>query len=595
VAQRATIVLIAFLLFFGTVLLYYPALRNGFVNYDDPAYVSSNFHLRQGLSAANIKWALTSTSEANWHPLTWISHMLDVQLFGLRPAGHHAQSIFWHAVNVVLLFLLLAYSTKFVSRSAVVAALFAVHPLNVESVVWVAERKTVLCTFFFLLTLAAYGRYRRRPGMARYLLVAVLFALALMAKPMAITLPFALLLIDFWPLERYPQTPLRTLVLEKIPLLALSAASAAITIYAQRAGGAVGSTILLPLSWRAKNAIYSYLIYIEKTAWPSRLAGFYPHPEASLALWKVLLAAAVFIGVSILFWRRRERRYLLVGWLWFLGTLFPMIGILQVGRQAWADRYAYVPLWGVFVIGVWLLSAAAMRFSLGPLARLAIAVAALLAYAAVTETQIGYWHDSYTLFSHALAVTRDNPIAEANLGSALVDLERPDLAVPHLERAIQLLPANASPYYNLGTLYLRENQLDRAREQFELALKYAADKHEAAQTHNNLGVLFNREGKQNEAFKEFSAAIALNPDEQNSFIGRGMIEREEGKFDAALGDLDAANKISSSALSYYWKGRVLEDEKQFQSAAEAYNAALKLAPQFADAAARLRGLASGKK
>ena len=230
------------MLFLGTLALYYPALQNGFVNYDDPAYVTSNFHVQQGLTTHSVAWAFTSTAEVNWHPLTWLSHMLDVRLFGLRPAGHHAQSVLWHAVNVVLLFLLLANATRFVGRSAIVAALFAVHPLNVESVAWVAERKNVLCTFFLLLALAAYAWYVKKPRASRYLLVALLFALGLMAKPMVITLPVLLLLIDFWPLQRFPQTPLSALGLEKLPLLALSAASAAITVYLQRAGGAVGST-----------------------------------------------------------------------------------------------------------------------------------------------------------------------------------------------------------------------------------------------------------------------------------------------------------------------------------------------------------------
>ncbi len=333
--RRTLVPLISLVLFSGTLILYYPALQNGFVNYDDPAYVTSNPHVQQGLTKRSVAWAFTSTAEANWHPLSWLSHMLDVQMFGLHPAGHHAQSVFWHAVNVVLLFLLLAKSTGFLGRSAVVAALFAVHPLNVESVAWIAERKTVLSTFFLLLALAAYGWYVKGPRARRYLLLVVLFALGLMAKPMVITLPVLLLVVDFWPLQRFPRRPLSKLALEKIPLLSLSAASAVITLYAQRAGGAVGSTDLLPLSMRVKNAVYSYFIYVDKALWPSRLAVFYPHPERSLALWKVLGAAIVLISITAVFWRFRERRYLLIGWLWFLITLIPVIGIVQVGRQAW--------------------------------------------------------------------------------------------------------------------------------------------------------------------------------------------------------------------------------------------------------------------
>jgi protein O-mannosyl-transferase len=581
------VLLISLLLFLGALALYYPALQNGFVNYDDPDYVTLNWHVQQGLTSRGVEWAFASTAAANWHPLTWLSHLLDVQWFGLRPAGHHAQSVLWHAVNVVLLFLLLAKATGCVGRSAVVAGLFAVHPLNVESVAWVAERKTVLCTFFLLLALGAYGWYVKKPRAGRYLLVALLFALGLMAKPMVIALPFLLLLVDFWPLQRFPETPLSHLILEKLPFLSLSAASAAITIYAQRAGGAVGSTELLPLAMRVKNAIYSYLIYLEKAVWPSRLAVFYPHPEGSLALWKVLGAAVVLITITAAFCYFRERRYLLVGWLWFLGTLAPVIGIVQVGRQAWADRYAYFPLWGLFVIGVWLLAEAAARISLSRPAQVAIASAVLLGYSLTAYSQIGYWRDSYSLFAHALQVTDANPIAEGNLGSALMEMQRPDLAVPHLERAVRLMPTLSTAHYNLGTLLQRQNEMDRAQQEYQLALKYGSDEREAAQTHNNLGVLFHQLGRRDEAAAEFTASLALNPYEQNSLIGRGMIEREEGKLGAALQDFARAAQVAPSPQAFYWQGRVLEENGQLSAAAEAYRNALKLAPNFGDTQARL--------
>ena len=590
--RRTTIPLIGLLLFLGTLALYYPALQNGFVNYDDPNYVTSNWHVQQGLTSRGVAWAFTATAEANWHPLTWLSHMLDVQSFGLGAAGHHAQSILWHALNVVLLFLLLAKATGFVGRSALVAGLFAVHPLNVESVAWVAERKTVLCTFFLLLALAAYGWYAKKPRVGRYLLVALLFALALMAKPMAITLPFMLLLVDFWPLRRFPRTSLSKLVLEKIPLLALSAASAAITLYAQRAGGAVGLIEALPLAMRVKNAIYSYLIYVEKTVWPSRLAVFYPHPEGSLALWRVIVAAAVLAAITALFWHFRERRYLLAGWLWFLGTLIPVIGIVQVGRQAWADRYAYFPVWGLLVIAVWLLAEAAARIKLSLAAQVAIASAVLLGYSVAAHIQMGYWRDSYSLFTHAIQAPDANPVAEGNLGSALIDMQRPELAVPHLERAIQLMPTLAAAHYNLGILLQRQNELDRALQEYQLALKYASDEREAAQTHNNLGVLFKQLGRRDEAITEFTYAIALNPHEQNSLLGRGLIERDEGKLDAALHDFSQAARTAPSPSALYWKGRVLEDKGQLAASAEAYRGALKLSPGFGDTQARLERIAN---
>ena len=582
--------LLGLLLFFGTAALYVPALKNGFVNYDDPAYVTQNPQVAEGLTARSLAWAFASTAEANWHPLTWISHMLDVQAFGMSPEGHHAQSVFWHAVNVVLLFLLLTKATGFAGRSAVVAALFAAHPLNVESVAWIAERKTVLCTFFFLLALGAYGWYAKRPRADRYLLVAIVFALALIAKPMAITLPFALLLIDFWPLQRFPATSFERLSIEKIPLFLMSVGSAVITVYAQRAGGAVGSNQLLPLPIRCKNAIFSYWIYLQKAVWPSRLAVFYPHPEASLELWKVVAAAVVLIGITALFWRLRQRRYLMVGWLWFLGTLVPVIGIVQVGRQAWADRYAYIPLWGLFVIAVWLASAAANRFSLSRAAQVAVASAVLLACSVATHIQIGYWRNSYALFTHAIEVTQANPIAEGNLGSALMEMGRPDLAQAHLERAIQLMPTLAAAHYNLGMLWHRENELEKAAAEYQLAARYASDQREAPQSHNNLGVLLSQTGRKDEAAAQFTQAISANPQEQNSLIGRGMIEYDSGRLDAALQDFAQAAQVAPSAPADYWQGRVLQDKGELAAAVVEYQAALKIAPEFADAQVRLQSL-----
>jgi tetratricopeptide (TPR) repeat protein len=368
----------------------------------------------------------------------------------------------------------------------------------------------------------------------------------------------------------------------------LSAASALITLYAQRAGGALGSTELLPLAMRAKNAIYSYLIYMEKTVWPSRLAVFYPHPEGSLALWKVLGASAVLAAVTALFWHFRERRYLLVGWFWFLGTLAPVIGIVQVGRQAWADRYAYLPLWGLFVLIVWLASEGAAWISLSRAAQVAIALAVLLGYSVTAHIQIEYWRNSYSLFAHAIEVTGANPTAEGNLGSALMEMQRPDLAVSHLERAIQLMPTFSTAHYNLGTLLQRQNELDRALREYQLALQYASDEREAAQTHNNLGVVFNQLGRQNEALAEFTKALTLNPFEQNSLIGRGLIEHDESKLDAALQDFAQAAQIAPSPLAFYWEGRVLEGKGHLSAAAEAYRSALQLSPNFGDTQVRLK-------
>jgi tetratricopeptide (TPR) repeat protein len=550
--------------------------------------VTANAHVRQGLSWSNIRWAFTATVEANWHPLTWISHMADVQFFGLNAAGHHAVSVLFHAINVVLLFFLLNRATGYTLRSAVVAALFAVHPLNVESVAWVAERKSLLCTLFFLLALWAYGWYVRKPGIGRYLGVALLFALGLMAKPMVITLPFVLLLLDYWPLQRIGKTS--KLFAEKIPLFVMSAASALITVYAQHRGGALGIAVALPLNLRIKNAVYSYLAYIVKGIWPSHLAVFYPHPENSLSMWKLLAAVAVLLAISALVWHFRRNKYLLVGWLWYLGTMVPVIGIVQVGRQAMADRYAYIPFIGLFVVVIWLVADLFAVVRVSRLAAIAITVAILFGYAAASYIQIGYWKNSITLFGHALQVTTGNGIAEDNFGAALMDLNRPDLALPHFEAAVQLIPQLATAHYNLATVLHRQNQLDAAMHEYQLALTLTADPAEAAQAHNNLGVLLTQKNQPVAAISEFSAAIAANPDEQNSYLGRGSIEYQKHNLDAALADFSRATQIAPSPVAYFWLGRVLEDKGDLQAAALAYQSALQIAPGMSEVRTRLDAL-----
>jgi protein O-mannosyl-transferase len=599
-SSRKIALLLVLLLALGTVALYIPSLHNGFVNYDDPAYVTANAHVRQGLSWANIRWAFTATGEANWHPLTWISHMADVQMFGLNPAGHHLTSVLLHATNVVLLFLLLGRATGRTWRSAIVAALFAVHPLNVESVAWVAERKTLLCTLFFLLTLWAYGWYVRRPGLGRYLSVAFLFALGLMAKPMVITLPFLLLLLDYWPLRRVgpaelsgesaSRNTLLKLLIEKIPLFAMAAASAVITVYAQHSGGALGITAALPLNLRIKNAVYSYLACIFKGIWPSRLAIFYPHPENSLAWWKVLAAAVVLLLITALVLRFRKKRYLLVGWLWYLGTMVPVIGIVRVGRQGMADRYAYIPFIGLFVMVVWLAAELFDRIKLSFSTTVLVTLAVLSGYAFVSYIQIGYWRDSYTLFTHALQVTSKNGIAEDNLGAALMDMGHSDLALPHFEAAVRLVPQLGTAHYNLATVLHRQDQLDAAMDEYRLAITYAADATESAQAHNNLGVLLMQRNQPAGAMAEFNAAILANPNEQNSYLGRGSLEYQEHNLDAAFADFSRAAQIAPSPVAYFWLGRTLEDKGDLPSAVRAYEAALQIAPGMNDPRARLEAL-----
>ena len=578
-----------------TLVLYLPSLRNQFVNYDDPGYVVQNQHVLQGLSWKNVAWVFTSTTEANWHPLTWLSHMCDVELFRLNPIGHHLTNVLLHLCNVLLLFWLLRTSTNLTMSSAVVAALFAVHPLNVESVAWVSERKSLLCMFFMLLAFLAWGKYVRDGLLRWYSVVLLLFALALMAKPMAMIFPFLLLLADYWPLcrigsEANNKTPawVSRLFVEKIPLLLMSALSGLITLYAQHAGGALGSPVALPFNWRLGNAIYSYGIYLFKCFWASKLAVFYPHPENRLPLWMVLASAALLAIITTLALRYRTKRYLVVGWLWFVVALAPVIGIVQVGRQAWADRYAYIPSIGIFVMATWL---AADLFSRAKISRsiiAATAIAPILCFSSISYRQIQYWHDSFTLFTHALAVTNNNAVAEDNLGEALVEMGRPDLAMQHFQAAARISPEVSTPHYNLGTLLQMRGELDQAIREYSLALRYSADPKELAQTHNNLGALLMQARKPADAKKQFDEALAIDPDKAKSLIGRGLLEYDEGSLDTALQDFTHALHIEGSPSGFFWAGRVLEDKGRFKEAAAEYERALKLAPDFRDARVHLQ-------
>jgi protein O-mannosyl-transferase len=598
--ERRLVVLLAVLLAVGTAALYAPAIRNGFVNYDDPDYVTRNAHVLEGLTWPNLAWAFgTNNPAANWHPLTWISHMTDVQLYGTRPAGHHFTNILFQVLNVSILFLLLERATSHTFRSAAVAALFALHPLNVEAVAWVADRKGVLCVTFLLLTLWAYGRYTRRPGLGRYLWVVLFFALGLMSKIMLIALPLGLLVLDYWPLDRLsgtkkdgkPRSFVSTflnLVIEKIPLLLLAAAAGGMTIYMHQKEASLAST--MPLVWRLKNVIYSYVAYLGKAIWPSRLAVFYPHPENSLPWSTVILAAIVLTAISGIVWCFRRRRYLLVGWLWYLVTLAPMSGIVQSGRQGMADRYMYIPMAGLLLAVVWLLGDWAARLKFNPGLLAACWVVLVSPYVYVTRTQIGYWRNSYTLFTHTLQVTTNNGIAENNLGAALLEMGQPQLAAEHFEAAVRYIPEFASAHYNLAVILQRQNRLEEAARQYHLAIAQSSDPLEAAQAHNNLGMLYLALKDYTTALTELSAAIALNSNEQNSYIGRGMIELQSFGFDSAIADFSQATHIAPSPAAYYWLGRALEGKGDFGRAASAYAAALQLAPGLKDARARLEAL-----
>ena len=575
-------------------------MRNGFVNLDDPEYVTRNPRVLSGLTWSGIRWALGSSyPSSNWHPLTWISHMADVQLYARNPAGHHFTSVLLHILAVVLLFLLMERATGFALRSAAVAALFAVQPLNVEAVAWVSERKSVLCVLFFLLAIGAYGWYAKKPGLWRYLFVALFFGLGITAKVMVIPFPFALLLLDYWPLQRLPGTDaegkprafftaFRALAIEKIPLFAMAAVGGAITVYIHSREHALTAT--MPFSWRFKNAIFSYVAYLAKAIWPVGLAPYYPHPENTLTWTIVSLAGLALAGVTLLVWRLRQRTYLVMGWLWYLGTMLPMIGFIQTGRQGMADRFMHIPMIGLLFALVWLIADLAEENHWPREIAVALFLLAAAPYAALTVKQISYWHDSYTLFAHTLEVTKNNGFAENNFGVALMERNEPDLAAPHFLAAVRLSPDLASPHYNLAILLQKHNQLDDAEHEYRAALALSSDQTEIARSHNNLGVLYLGEGKFPTALTEFNAAIALDPNEQNSYIGRGTAEMQTMNVDAAIADFAKAAQIAPSPLALYWLGQAFERKGDPQQAVRAYAAALQLAPGLTAARARLNFL-----
>ncbi len=445
----------------ATVVIYLPVVGHSFIVLDDHDYVTGNQHVQGGLSWSTIKWAFTSTEAANWHPLTWLSHALDCQFFALNPAGHHLDNVLIHAVNGALLFLLLAWVTKRVGPSLLVAALFALHPINVESVAWVAERKNVLSTFFFFLAIGAYGWYARKASWRRYLAVAALFAAGLMAKPMVITLPFVLLLLDYWPLERIadgengaaaangiPKAGLGRLLLEKAPLLFFSAASAWITLKAQHS--VVRTIEEFSFAARIENAMVSYALYLWKMLWPAQLA-LYPHAVSTPPAWHWILSAAVLIGVTAVVAVYRRKRYLAVGWLWFLGTLIPVIGLVQVGEFAMADRYGYVPLIGIFVMVAWSVADWADEKKIRTAWRVVPAAGVLLALAWVSHRQMSYWKSDYDLWSHALAV-EENPFAENAVGVALLN------------------PESQMTRGDVESFATAQDRLEEARQHFEITL-----------------------------------------------------------------------------------------------------------------------------
>lgn len=589
-SRGRTVWILGAVLCLATLAVYSRAGSFEFLTVDDRNYVADNPHVQQGLTLDGIRWALTTGHASNWHPLTWVSHMVDVELYGSDPAGHHMTSVLLHAANSVLLFWLFTTLTGRPGRSAVLAALFALHPLHVESVAWIAERKDVLSALFGLLATLAYVAYARRGGVARYLLVALLLALGLMAKPMLVTLPLVFLLLDYWPLERPGTSPIswvssqtRRRVLEKIPLLALSAASSLATLTAQRGGGAVVALEHVAFPLRLANAVVSYVRYIVKTFWPMDLSILYPHPYLSggtpLRTWQIAGAAIVLIAASAFFLRPGRPRYLPVGWLLYLGTLVPVIGLVQVGQQALADRYTYLPLIGLFVIVTW--GVGDWLASRNPRAAPILALAALTACAALTWSQLPTWRDSVTLLRHALSVSGSHPVAHNFLGLALNRAGRHAEAAAELERAVERAPRYADARYNLGNAYLSQGDYARAARQFRLRLEIEPGH---AETHNNLANALLALQRIDDALAEYRRAVELDPDYADAHFNFGFALHSNGRLDEAVEQyrqvlrVDPVHPQANNNL-----GRALQDTGDLAGAAEHYRRALRAAPDSLEA------------
>ena len=513
----------------AAILLYLPSLGHGFLNYDDDLYLTRNPHLRLGLSRAGLAWAFTTGHGANWFPLTWLCWLLDYRIWGLDPRGFHLTSLLLHAASAALLYLLLARLTGAVGRSAFVAGVFALHPVHVESVAWAAVRKDVLSGLFWMLTLGAYVRYTERPSWRRYLPVAAFLALGLMAKPMLVTLPFVLLLLDYWPLHRRA-------LLEKVPLVALSLASSVVTYRVQSAAGAIQAGDVYPVSTRILNAVLSYAIYLRQAFWPSDLAVFYPHPGADLSRAAALGAGLLLAtGTAVAVAMRRRHPYLLVGWLWFLGTLVPVIGLVQIGTQAHADRYLYLPLIGLSIAVAWTVrDLVAARW---PRALPALGAAALAALALVSVRQLAYWRDSASLFAHALQVTRGSAVAHLNLGLALADRQEHAEARRHLEEAIRIEPGSAPAHGVLAEVLAREGRRPEAVNQFRTALRLDPT---LSRVHNGFGRALLEGGEVEEAALHFREAVRLDPAyaEAHSNLGSALVRG--GSFAEAVEQLREA-------------------------------------------------------
>ncbi|MFC1567412.1 tetratricopeptide repeat protein [Thermodesulfobacteriota bacterium] len=591
--HRQEKLLIVLLLILAVLVAYWRIADCDFVGYDDKPYVTENSLVQKGLTIKGLIWAFTTFHAANWHPLTWLSHMLDCQLYGLNPLGHHWTSLQLHLANTLLLFFILQQMTGALWRSAFVAALFAIHPLHVESVAWVAERKDVLSTFFGMLTIIAYHRYVKQKGLYNYLIILLLYSLGLMAKPMLVTLPFVLLLLDFWPLKRlqfvkrnslqaeavirFDLKAFFNLIYEKIPLFLLVVFSCFITFWAQRSQGAMYSLTVIPLNIRIANSFVSYVKYILKAVWPTRLIVLYPHAGDAFPIWQSIGAVLLIAAISYAAIRAlRQRPYIAVGLFWYLGTLVPVIGLIQVGEQAMADRYTYIPLIGLFIAVTWGFSGFLSKWRYRKNFLVVAVIAILLALTVRTFLQVGHWQNAATLFGNAVKVTPDNILAQNNLGAALYEDGRFDEAIVYFKKALSISPEYTKALSNLGAAYFKKGNYDKAVFYFEKVLK---GRQKDANEHDKLGVVLFAQEKIDEAMAHFKQAIQVDPEYANAHNNLANVLFRLGKFEEAeLHFLEAIKLDPVHAGAHYNFGNLLVRQRQFKKAMIHFTEAIKINP-----------------
>jgi len=593
---------LTFLIFILPLTVYWQVKNFDFINYDDPTYVYKNAKIQQGLTVSNIKWSFTAIVSGNWHPITVLSHMADCQLYGLNPGNHHLTNVFLHLANTFLLFFILWKMTGREYESAFVAALFALHPLHVESVAWISERKDVLSTFFLLLTIWSYIKYIEEKTFYRYLIICLFFIMGLMAKPMLVTLPFVLLLLDLWPLERIDfrsseksltlkrgtktNSPFILnfyflfrdnflLVYEKIPLFALTISSCVITFLSQQSAGAIKSFNHFPFQVRFFNAVVSYTKYITKMIWPSNMAIFYPYTEM-FSVWQITISFILLFLISIIAVRLlKGHPYFIVGWFWYLGTLIPVIGLIQVGGQALADRYTYIPFIGLSIIISWggyeLFKKWRLKnFGIG------LALLSITIFTVITWNQIRYWRNNTLLYNHTIEVTDNNFIAHHNLGNSLVNQDKIPEAIYNYKKTIQIKPDLAEAHNNLGAALEKILNLKEAIKYYSMALNIQPD---YAEAHNNIGNLFRKTGQIEQAIRHLSRALILKPNYAEAHNNIGNVLELNGKTKQAIEHYQKALKIKPDfAVVHNNLGATLMRNKQTDDALYHYNKALQLNP-----------------